>query len=260
MHHMGFSLPLGILLKKPIEWAAQKLFLNAYQASDEYYWQLNKIGASWKNIGNDIEYDTYLATIFSNGLPPLSYIAIRSSSSLYKKITLKLEAEGPFATYQEIIIIHNLNEKPVIKALPSIPLKSMWVARGGIMIPYGRVHIEVIEQINNKNQDVLEGKKIEDYFNPSYTEILNSEFVKRWGYYWNVDEINWQKQYMKDYFYMMLIFSAGHPWKSLNSFNPRFILFKILTNKLSLSIAFWSKNLIYGKQIRDSIKKQKEDI
>lgn len=256
---MEISLSLGFL-KKPLELATKKIFLKAYQVSDDYYWEHYRLGKTWRELGPDIEYDTHLATIFSNDKLPLSYIVLRSrNGTKHKKVTLKVEAKDASVDYQETIVVYGLDEKPIIKSLPSIPLKSMWVARGGIKTPYNNIHIEIIEQINEEGVDLIENRKIEDYFIPTYTEILNSEFVKRWDYFWNVDEINWQKQKIKDYLFVKLIFSAGPLWRPISPFSPRAIIFKGLSSKPALSIAFWSRNLICAKQIRASVKEQNEE-
>lgn len=253
---MDLSLSLGFI-KKPIDWVMKKLFLNAYQESDQYYWQHHAIGSAWRKLGTLIEYDTHLATVFSNDTPPLCYIALRASTSTnYKFLTLNFEAKGSYVSYQDTIVVQNIGCTPIIKSLPSIPLKSMWVARGGIELPYKSVHIKVVELFDDEGVNVLEGKNIEEHFNPNYTEILNSEFVKRWDYYWNVDEINLQKRSIKEHLYMKFLFLEGQFWRPVNKFSYRRAIFWLLTNKLSLSISFWSRNLVHGNQIRDAIKLQ----
>lgn len=256
---MDFSFPLA-LLKKPLEWITRKLFLSAYQASDEYYWQHNGIGAYWRALGPYLEYDTHLASIFSNENMPLSYISVRARGSNHlKKVTIKFTAKGNLVSYQDTIVFCDVGEVPVIKALPSIPLKSMWVARGGIRTPYENVQIEIVELCDDDGVNLLEGRTTADSFNPTYTEILNSEFVEYWGYYWNMDEINWQKQEVKDSIYMRLLFPVDRPWRPLRVLHPRSILFWILANKFSLALIFWSRNLVYGKQIRNAIAKENSE-
>jgi len=256
---VDFSLPLG-LLKKPLYWATKKLFLSAYQASDEYYWQHNGLGVSWRPLGPHLEYDTHLASIFSNEKTPLSYISIRAREGVvFKKATVKFAAKGHVVSYQDTIVLYDIGQTPIIKALPSIPLKSLWVARGGIRSPYEDVKIEVIDLYGADGTNLAEGRRIADSFAPTYTEILNSEFVERWGYWWNVDEINWQKQQGRESIYMKFLFHIDRPWHPLQAWHPRRVLFMVLANKFSLSLIFWSQNLIHGKKIRNAIAKEQSE-
>jgi hypothetical protein len=257
---VDFSLPWG-LLRKPLDWATKKLFLSAYQASDEYYWQRSGLGVSWRPLGQHLEYDTLLASIFSNEKMPLSYISIRAKKgAVFKKATIKFEAKGHIVSYQDTIAIYDTGKTPIIKALPSIPLKSLWITRGGIRTPYKDVSIELIDLYGADGSNLAEGSRIVDSFTPTYTELLSSKFVKRWGYWWNVDEINWQKQNARDLIYMKFLFAADRPWHPLPSWHPRRVLFILLANRFSLSLIFWSQNLIHGEKIRNAIAKEQSEI
>jgi hypothetical protein len=256
---VDFSLPWG-LLKKPFDWATKKLFLSAYQASDEYYWQHSGLGVHWRPLGPHLEYDTHLASIFSNEKTPLSYIAIRAKEgAVFKKATVKFAAKGPVVDYQDTIVLYDIGKTPTIKALPSIPLKSLWVARGGVRTPYKDIEIEVIDLYRADGSNVAEGIHFADSFIPTYTELLNSEFVKRWGYWWNVDEINWQKKIVRELIYMKFLFAADRPWRPLSSWHPKRVLFVVLVNAFTLSLVFWSRNLVHGRQIRSAIAKEQRE-
>lgn len=234
-------------LDKLVRWVTQKMFLDAYQVSDAYYWKHHALGTSWRKLGNYLEYGTHFATIYSNIKPPKSMIAIRAQGDQrFAKVIVSVVAEGQVASYQDTVVLYDVTATPTIFALPSIPLRECWVARNGIGLSYQRVRVQIIELTDKDNRPISPLDRIpKEYFSLSYADLLNGDLCERWGACWHIGELKWQQQMTCERVCARLSRSGD--------LMPTRWLYRILSTEWVKTLLFWSQNLGTARQLRAAI-------
>ena len=104
--------------------------------------------------------------------------------------------------------------------------------------------------MNCDGADLAKGKKIAFIFRSTGTDAVLHNQVERWGEYWNIDEINVEKENIKTHWYRKLVQSARKLGRPLTM---RRTVYRLLTNHFGLNLIFWSQNLWNAKGIRTSI-------
>ena len=176
-------------------------------------------------------------------------MALRAAPNVdLRRVTLKVKVKKSGDIYQQEITIDRLRRIPVRKALTGIPLKPRpkKSVQGRRL---GKMYIKVVRAVDGDGVDLIGSRKLTDIFESSYSESPLHCYVGRWGQYWNIDQINLEKQKLRTRCYRRLVQSAGQLWRPLSG---RRSLYRILTCDLGLSLAFWSRNLCKAKAIGDA--------
>lgn len=242
------SIPLSWLAKlNPIGWVTKKLFYEAYKASHDCALRRYRLGSHWKKLGEHVEYDTFLNFIRSN--EDHSLMAVRSTDEKgLRKVKINIKVNGSGVDYQDTIEIFNLGNEPTMKMLPNIPKKELWVEDDGIYSRYKDVYTEIVELVDQNGENLLFGE-VRDHFKITHTECLNYKIVYRWGRYWNLDELEFEKNNLALKYEKYLIFPYCYG-------EPRYFAkwyFQFHASSLVVAAKFWSRNLICGKQIKRAI-------
>jgi hypothetical protein len=234
----------------PADLLTKKLFLAAYEASDDAYWRNHETQCEWRSLNGIIEYTPDLLAVTGEQATPTYLIAIRASSDTYlERVVIKVKAKKSGVIHQQEITQSQLYGTPVCKALTAIPLKPK-SSKGGDWQKLGDLYIKLAEAVDCDGVDLVKGKKIADIFASTSTDIVAHCQVERWGQYWNTDEINVEKENIRTGYYRELVQSAKKLGRPLTM---RRMAYRLLTSPLGLTLTFWSENLWSAKGIRDSV-------
>ena len=228
----------------------KKFFLSAYEVSDDAYWQRHGTERGWQSLGGVIEYLPEFLAVTQDDDVPVYLMTFRAAPNVdLKRVRIKIKARKSGDTHQQEMSIDRLCRTPVRKALTEIPLRPK-PSNGAQGRKLGNVYIKLVEAVDSDGVDLAKGKKIADIFIPTRKDSTHQRYAKRWGQYWNVDEINLQKHNLKSRWYRRLVQSAGQLWRPLRG---RRAAYWILTSRLGLSVAFWSQNLFDARGIQASV-------
>ena len=226
------------------------LFLSAYKASDEAYWQRDATRCEWQSLGGIIEYTPALVAVPGEREVPIYVIAIRAASNTdLERVAISVKARKSGVIHQQEITLDKLCSIPVRKALSAIPLKPKSSIDAG-WHKLGEIYIKLVQAVNRDGVDLAKGKKIACIFRSTGTDSVLHNQVERWGEYWNIDEINVEKENIKTRCYGKLVQSARKLGRPLTM---RRTVYRLLTNHFGLDLIFWSQNLWNAKGIRTSI-------
>ena len=236
--------------QSPADLLTKKLFLAAYEASDDAYWRHHETQCEWRSLNGIIEYTPDLLAVPGEQATPTYLIAIKASSDTYlERVAIKIKAKKSGVIHQQEITQSQLYGSPVRKALTAIPLKPK-SSKGGDGQKLGDLYIKLAEAVDCDGIDLVEDKKIADIFMSTNADIVAHCQVERWGQYWNIDEINVEKEKIRTGYYRELVQSAKKLGRPLTM---RRMAYRLLTSPLGLTLTFWSENLWSAKGIRDSV-------
>ena len=248
----GFTI-LRILrrvVRAPADRLTRKLFLAAYEASDDAYWRHHATQCEWRSLDGIIEYSPDLLAVPSEQAAPVYLIAIRATSNTdLERVAIKVKAKKSGIIHQQEITQHQLRGTPVRKALTAIPLKPKSSKVAG-WHRLGDIYIKLAQAVDCDGVDLVKGKKIANIFPSTSTDSVPHCQVERWGQYWNIDEINVEKENIKTRCYRELVQSAKQLGRPLTM---RRTAYRLLTSQLGLTLTFWSQNLWNAEGVRASI-------
>ncbi len=228
----------------------RRLFLAAYEASDDAYWRSRAPRYEWRSLGGIIEFAPDFLAVADERKAPVYLIAIRAAQNAdLKRVSFKVKAKKGGVIHEQEITQRSLSGIPVRKALTSIPLKPK-SSGGADWHKLGDIYIKLLEAVDSEGVDLVKGSKVADIFPSTGTEALPCSQVERWGQYWNIDAINVVREEIKAHWYRELVLSARKLGRPLTL---RRTAYRLLTGRLALAFTFWSQNLWNAKGIRTSI-------
>jgi len=244
------------------------MFLPAYMASHAAYIERSCIGKPWKKLGDHFEFDIHLESNFlSNETSPTSCLFLRNlSGKEFSSVEILVTAEAAYGRYQDLAVLRDVGEIPEIVKLPRIPLKEVEITEDGKL---HTIYKEVTVQLwvlASPCGPALEHLKFPP-FRPSYTEFLNSTWVKKWDTVWNLDYIESLKRRMREKMMWFFITRNRH-----NVYGePRSLLYRaykllrlscgiplygLLSHKFILPIFFWTPVVLRFKNLEKTIERQ----
>jgi hypothetical protein len=232
----------------------KKLFLAVYEVSDDAYWQRHASECEWRSLDGIIEYTPELLAVPSDAEFPVYLIAVRAASNRrLDHVVIKIKAKKSGTIYRQEITQAELCAIPVRKALTEIPLKPK-SSKGTTWQKLGDIYIKLAEAVDGNGVDLVTGKKIAEIFPSTGTHSAAHRYVERWGQYWNLDEIDIEKENIKTRCYQDLVQSAKQLGRPLTM---RRTAHRLMTSRLGLALTFWSQNLWDAEGLRASISKAK---
>ena len=249
LHPSGASM-VGGLMEATTNPLARKLFLPAYKASDERYWQRRLSECQWRSLGNIIEYSPDFFSATGKGKYPVLLIAIRSKTDTHlKRLTIKVKAKKSGVLYSQSIRQSHLDRVPVRKAVTVLPLQSQEQNATG-RHKLGDFYIKLEEAVDGSGVDLINGKKIAEIFSASVEDAGVENDVRFLDQYWNVDAIDHEKENIRTHHYRRLVHSARQNGRSLAL---RRMAYRLVSSRLGLSLAFWHQNLGSAGRMRESM-------
>ncbi|MDO8609130.1 MAG: hypothetical protein Q7R95_01150 [bacterium] len=239
---------IGLLIEKIEKMLFLKYFHNSHARYIKQLYERNWIPYDTYKIS----YKFYLENIKKNNLNDFSYFMIKNDSfTKIENIKLTVTSESIFCRYTQNIFIDELivSYKPLVIYLNQIPFQELDFYEGHIIKKYDVLSVELIsigtESINKNIYNE----------HPAYNTFLNDKWKTKWGLNWNLQNIENGKINLIHYIYSKI---AGKNISDIMIFkidyHPRrfikFLLYKMLTNKVSITILFWIFIWI-GKIIED---------
>jgi len=138
-------------------------------------------------LESGLEVSLSLPSILENDRAPMPQLALRKlDSDPLDRIRLLVEAESPLGIFQETVTLFRVGAKPIIASLPSIPLRTFFVAEGMKFIEsMNRFKIYILEIGSAPAQSILTSECAYS-ITPNTIDLLNERFEERWGTYWNM--------------------------------------------------------------------------
>lgn len=190
---MNFSipLPLAALFNKYITKFTQFLFMETYEVSHDEFLKKNPFLRIWNKIYRDIEISFESPSILENSKIPQARLAIKSNMLGVDKLVLRVEAETVFdMKFQEVSTFYNISSTTIIKNLPSIPLRTIFIEKGNSYQNIEKFRFYIEEIIINGIAEPIEKNKYSCEIIRTNYDLINMRFDKRWGVYWNLYEID----------------------------------------------------------------------
>ena len=249
MIFIELSLPTSLLksLWNPI---TKFLFLESYQISHEMYWKRNQLGKRFTKLGMFFEYDIHLQCKYlSNSEIPVSSILIRNKSEEnFKKIELIVEVSRRTIKFFDSAILFDVDNVPIIVKLPKIPLREITFDKdSNFFFTYNsyKVKINAYDEDSNSYKEI--GKST---MHLTHTEIINSEWCRKWDCVWNIDYIERNKTMfrskLRNYFISRNEWPCANEPKNIFYQKYKMIrliigrpIYKVLSEKRVLAILFW---------------------
>lgn len=226
----------------------KKLFHDAYKVSDEAYWRSHAEQHEWRSLGGIIEYSPNLLAMPRDGRPPEFVILLRTTSqTALRRLTLKIKVKKSGTIVEQIIRLEHLDQVPARKALSAITAKadsSTTVGRYRL----GDVYMKLVEAIDIDGIDRRNGRRIADIFPATASNSEADHDRLRWGQYWNVDLIDFEKENIRSHLYHDLVYSARKLGRPLTA---RRIAYRLLTSGPALNGTFWTRNLFNATGMRN---------
>lgn len=196
---MDIPLPLGALLKKPLEKLDRFLFQETFETSHNEYLKRETFLKKWKFLAHNIEISYQLPSILDNAKIPSVRFAIRVSSDIIiDKLILRIEARSG-VRYQENLTLYNVSNIPIINTLSSIPLRDIYFDKEiGIYQSVREIKVYIQELIINGSSIAIDSNQHVYHSHPTDFDLLNMRFTHRWGRYWNLYEIDYEINYLQN--------------------------------------------------------------
>jgi hypothetical protein len=228
----------------------RRLFLRAYEISDDAYWRRFEAPQQWQSLGGIVEYSDAFLAVTRDNADPVYLLSLRAAShAVLRRVSVKLKVKKAGQIHEEIITIDRLDDVPVRKALLEIPLKPKRLnhTKGAKL---GDVYIKLREAIDSDGEDLVKGRRIAAIFGPTCQVSGLDHYEQRWDQFWNTDQITLARQMIKSQWYRRLVQSAGQLWRPLRT---RRLLYVMLTNSTALTVQFWAGNLFGAKGLMQQV-------
>lgn len=249
------SLPLAAVLAPFLTRISQWLFLETLKESNDRYlsWVYKD---SWCQLGENVEFSTYLPTIWANEKNAFAQILVRSiDDEEVDEVHLLVESYNNFIKYQDNITVKNVSKRATVVSLPSIPLRAVEVLEsGGIITSVSRLEISLLTV---DDQGFKEKETVTHSLMNS--EILNDRFIEKWDFYWNMAAIDDAYRDIRAYLHFHLcqqkyFTSQKMPIRIIVGEVARRLLgrpiFWVLSRNILIRIYFWLPILLKMKKFK----------
>ena len=178
---------------------------------------------------------------------PMLWVRTKEGEKFSKMIISVQATLDERITYQDNIILFNINSIPIQIALPSIPFRNLTFKGSRVQIPYEHLQIEVIEAYDMEGkEDKSQCKKSLRLTPFDKLEIAlgwEKGYVEKWGKIYNLEYI---EEKIKDE-QNRLMGNLMTSWSKRRK--------KIFSKKWLVKIIFWSKNIFTAKQLTREFEK-----
>ncbi|NRA74074.1 MAG: hypothetical protein HRU36_04980 [Rickettsiales bacterium] len=241
-----FGIFLNVLqegIKKILGVSSKVLFAKAYVLSHNNYFD-KKCEKTFEPVSDCLEYELSLPYKISDSKDDNRFIIIKSKDNVkYSKVTLVITTYSNSISikFQQVITLFSVDSVPYMVYLKNIPCREAMIMNNGIFFNYETVEIKIQEMYDNI------GKKINKEFATvrlriTNTDLLNDEWVKRWGSLWNINAIEREKSELID----LLVYRSC----------IKFIIvpvYRFLSSYTMITVVFWVRNIIWAKQLQKAL-------
>lgn len=245
---------LRFLFKPIIDVVGIILFYNAYRMSSLYH-DCRENTSQPRELTEDLECKIFWKTYHRRRKLVTPMIWVRSSRGThFSKVVLTVTAFNDKIKYQDCVTLFDVSSVPCQAALPSIPFRHPEFEGRLVFTPYDYIQTEVKELygVDGNTVDVNYAEKV--YVKPfDRLEIamgLQKGYVEAWGETFNLEFIEMALVEEK-------IRLRGPMLRSSNFVYD--LRRKIFNINWIVKCIFWSKNIIFAKQISSEVIKYIEE-
>lgn len=239
----------GGVLKAIFRWIANFLkilfFYRAYEISTLYHLHREASGIRGNELIDGIEYKILWKPYHLRKKLVTPMVWIRASQNHnFSKVTLLITAYNSKIEYQNCVTLYDISDIPTQSALPSIPFRDIEVKNNVVYTPYEMIKTKVLELYDSNEERITlhrsNEKNIAPFDNMAVALGWQKGDVELWGKIFNLE-------FIEDELREEQIRLIG---ASFSSFRPAyFIRKKLFSIKSVVKVVFWSKNIIFAKQL-----------
>lgn len=253
---MDVSASPGMLFKFK-EWIEKKLFKRHYERSHSLYLEDHSLGNYWEDIAPGVQVSLKTESVYSNLEPPLSTIAIRCKpDTKIDYLKIRVTTRSYCKETHDVIEAWDVGELPQVHKLLNFPVSDVWFDEraDGFLTSYSEIQYTIVELVSN-------GEKVKSNFKllqstPTHYEVLNPEFVYKWGNYYSVELYKEAKIQLSYYIQIKMFGSVSNAyflslenrrnWNLVRSI--RLAILNVILKEKVLNALFWS--LYLAKLVR----------
>lgn len=191
---MDIPTPFNVIVKA-VKWIWQRvtkvLLYKTYFASHQKWAARHRLGAQWHHLGAHLEYSVRLAQP-TDSEPQISRLALRSTGGSLAKVDLYFEALGAGIRYQEKISVCDVDHRPIVCSLKSIPVQE-FVGGQDSGIAFSVEHVQLRQCVVQRSSGEVLPARDSVIFTMSHSWIMHDEWAHGWGRWWNCNAIKFAK-------------------------------------------------------------------
>ena len=245
---------LRVLFRPIIEFFEMLLFYRAYEISTLYHSHREAFGVRPDTLSEGIEYKILWKPYHLRKKLITPMIWLRAADKNFSKVVLTVTGSNDKIKYQDNLTLFELDDIPIQSSLPSIPFRDLTFRDNMVYTPYDHIKIEVKELYDSNGDKIDWICPKNGYMRPcDRLEVAMGEQkgdVEKWGEIFNFEFIEMEIREQK----IKLIGSRFRTLKPLY-----FLKSKIFSISLVVKFIFWSKNLIFAKQLTSEFIQYLED-
>ncbi|WP_155639550.1 hypothetical protein [Burkholderia multivorans] len=185
---------------KSAAWFRDKLarlfMLPTYRRSHAVWVKRSCLGANWKPLWAGVEYDISVPHP-AYPEPRICRVAFRAPETPVRSAEMILEVRGAGIRYQEHIRLHDINSRPIVLSLRSVPELDVELTGDNIFFSVDEYvflsgTVVLSDGTERKYDTSLLHSLIQNW-------LFNDEWVTRWGRWWNCNEVMNAKRLIAEY-------------------------------------------------------------
>lgn len=242
------------LLKKPLDFASQLVFRAAYEVSTAHR-SHRDMETLWRGrLGDDLAYHVNWRKVFLGKEQQTCTLWLKAKEGKsFSRVTLCVTASLEKLRYQSSVVLYDVGERPIVVAIPSIPLRQVEVHGNMVHVPYLSVRTDLKELLNENGEGVPLPRTGVDSERHPFDNLeaamgLRKSDVFRWGKWWNLDFLEEEKQEFRVNCRGLAFQAYFHGQKS--SYIWYSLLAALSKGNWLIEAYFWSKNVFTAKQLR----------
>jgi hypothetical protein len=186
--------PIGYILdkvdipKRIFDFIEEKIFLNKLLISQEKYESRHTSNAHWIETKHGFKYSLYLPNIYdkyNNRIPKITILS--SDLNVLSSLFLLIKVNSSNEIIQKPINVYDIGNKPISVNLCEIPYRYIVIKNNNFIFSYNDLEIYMVMDKEKILLNVL---------TPTNYELLNSQYIYKFGYYWNTQFIDYEMEEM----------------------------------------------------------------
>ncbi|WP_285577734.1 hypothetical protein [Geothrix limicola] len=153
------------------------------------------MGSHWESCKGLFEYSLFFPLSMDRESERIPKIEVRALDKDIQHLELLLEVESQLNRYQESISLTNVTKKSLIRNMTNIPILDFLYVnpdKGILLFTWDTYKLSVKKLVQEDSNEFL---PFTVTFNDlTHFSLLNSDWVHRWGMWWNLDVIKFTKE------------------------------------------------------------------
>lgn len=172
----------------------QHFILEKLRWSNDKHLERHALGNYWQAVTPTLDISLRMIDMFDNGNPPMSQFALRNKSGVpFDVMKMTFRAESAITTYEENITLYNVGKKYPVVSLPNIPVTALDVVDDKIITTTYTQYSLHIRRATQNGKTTIRNHTVGP-IRPAHYSQLNSSWIRKWGYWINLDAIESEKR------------------------------------------------------------------